>query len=56
MDNSETNIDLIVRSYVGMTALMFACSNGHEEVVQLLMDNSETNIDLIVRRDVGVTA
>ena len=27
MDNPETNIDLIVRSYVGMTALMFAQMN-----------------------------
>ena len=34
MDNSETDIDLIVGSDVGMTALMFACSNGHKDVVQ----------------------
>ena len=27
MDNPETNIDLIVRRYVGMTALMFAQMN-----------------------------
>ena len=56
MDNSETNIDLIVRGDIGMTALVFACSNGHKDVVQLLMNNIETNIDLIVRSDVGVTA
>ena len=43
MDNSETDIDLIVGSDVGITVLMFACSNGHENVAQLLMVNSERN-------------
>ena len=39
MDNSETDIDLIVGSDVGMTA----CSNGHKDVAQLLMVKSERN-------------
>ena len=36
MDNSETNIDLIVRSDIGMTALVFARSNGHKDDVHLI--------------------
>ena len=51
MDNSETNIDLIVRSDIGMTALVFACSNGHKDVVQILIDNSETKINLNARNN-----
>ena len=35
MDNSETDINLIVGSDVGMTVLMFACRHGHKDVVKL---------------------
>ena len=35
---------------------MFACSNGHTDVVQLLLDKSEINIDLNARDNDGRTA
>ena len=40
----------------GGTAFMWACLNGHKDVVQLLLDNSEKNIDLNARRASGCTA
>ena len=35
---------------------MFACKNGHIDVVQLLLDHSDQNIDLNARNNVGRTA
>ena len=35
---------------------MFACKNGHIDVVQLLLDHSDQNIDLNARSNNGKTA
>ena len=43
-------------SNIGWTALFYACSNGHKDVVQLLLDNSERNIDLNAKSIGGLTA
>ena len=35
---------------------MYACGDGHKDVVQLLLDNSERNIDFNARDNDGWTA
>ena len=37
---------LNIKDELGRTAFMWACCNGHKDVVQLLLDYSDSNIDL----------
>merc|ERR1711860_410409 len=39
-----------------MTALMWACHEGHKDVVQLLLDHSDSNIELNAKDGDGTTA
>ena len=44
--NCEETIDLNARTSYGLTALILASLEGHNDVVQLLLIHPESNIDL----------
>ena len=49
-------IELNTSDIFGWTAFIYACTNGHTDVVKLLLDTSEMNIDLNARSNEGSTA
>ena len=54
---SIMNIELNARDNNGGTAFMWACRNGHKDIVQLLLDHhSDPNIDLNAKDNFGCTA
>ena len=53
--NSEES-GLNIKDINGATALMWACYNGHKDVVQLFLDHSDSNIELNARDNDGWTA
>ena len=53
--NSEES-GLNIKNEKGTTALMSACFNGHNDVVELLLGHSDRNIDLNARNNHGFTA
>ena len=52
---TQEEIGLNVKDNFGWTPFMWACKNGHKDVVKLLLDNSE-RIDLNARNNFGTTA
>ena len=43
------------RTNHGLTSLIFACQNGHKDVVKLVLDNSNNNIDMNTINNDGMT-
>ena len=53
----NTALELNAKAYDGMTALIYACQNGHTSVVQLLLEHSPQNIELNAKaNEDGMTA
>ena len=42
-------------AYHGLTLLIFACQNGHKDVVKLVLDNLNKNIDMNTINNDGIT-
>ena len=53
---SDSTFELNSKDQFGMTAFMWACFDGHTDVVQLLLDNSNQGLELNARDRLGQTA
>ena len=56
LNTRDLLIELNATDQYGGTAFMWACLNGHKDVVQLLLNHPDKTIDLNARYDNGMTA